>query len=188
MHNTLSKLWIQIDIVTSFSYYIVWVHTVITQKLPVIFTQTFYVSNGCSTTGDVYFLCLIELDARYDWRVWLQTQIAVSFWLAICAYLHAQLENYRSYMTFCIWKNCCIIGDIERSDWKAMAPDMCIGCFMIQCCVSILHAHTYTVIWCTIMHDNNTHITYDYILLTQQQFNCQLCIVSKEQSWKVLYL
>ena len=66
---------------TMFRYDILCVLTLITQSTDC--TQTFYISNDCSTLGDVYFL--LEWNVRYEWQLRLQTHIAVSFRSAIFA-------------------------------------------------------------------------------------------------------
>ena len=86
----------------------------ITQKLyNVHCIQTICTPNNCSTIRDAtllgysYMQNLHTKQLLYYQRcsflklqyVWPQTRITVCFWTPFCAYLHAELETYRSYQT-----------------------------------------------------------------------------------------
>ena len=69
MQDTIGELWIQTHITTSFWYYILWVHTLLTRKLQVVYV---YMDVLHIEWLLYYWKCLfsvLELDARYNWQV-----------------------------------------------------------------------------------------------------------------------
>ena len=87
--------------------------------------------NNWSTIGDIPFLVWSCIQANVG-KLWFQKCIAVSFWYAICVYLHASLENCMSYMDvqhieqLLYYQRPSFCGLVlhKRSNWRATAPDM----------------------------------------------------------------
>ena len=60
---------------------------------------TFYISNDCSTIGDVGDISVLELDARKEWRVMApsthRSRLPISH---LCVYSCTQPENFRPFV------------------------------------------------------------------------------------------
>ena len=51
----------------------------------------------------------------------------------------------------------------ESSKWRAMTPDTHHSRFLIQHCLHTANSYIlYIALWCTTVHDNKTHVGYDY--------------------------
>ena len=150
--------------------------------------QTFYISNDCSTIGDVYFLCqslMQDMIGELSLKKALQSLSNKTF---VCTYMH-NLKTMGYICTLSISNDCftiedilCVIQSSMRFLTGELRPQTCISCFLIHG-VCILQTCTYTVLQCTSTHDNKTHVAYDCTLHTKQPLYCQRCIDLYEQSW-----
>ena len=87
---------------------------------------------------------LSELELYLSWdtigELWIQTCVMTSFWFDICAHLHLQLKNYRTYMNVVHINDWCTIIDIYFSvveldmiyDWWVKAPNTQCSFFLIS--------------------------------------------------------
>ena len=141
--------------------------TLVTRKLHIIYRQVFIktwpLSCCCYFHGEWLLHCwrflfsVLELDVRYDWWVMAPTLLAVSFWSAIWASLHAQLENYWLYRDvqhtewlLYYWRHSLCSSEFqERFNWRFMALDMhrlfsdtnfCVSCKPLYTCTSLFGA------------------------------------------------
>ena len=148
----------------------------------------FYILNGCSSIGHVYFLCQSQMRDMIG-ELWLKMLISLFDKLFVHTYTH-NLKTTGHIWTFCTSDDCITFGVIPcvpQSCMRDPTGELClqthISCSLIQHRVCTLQACAYSAIWYATMHYNKTHVPHDYILPTKLRLYCQQHINLQEQSW-----
>ena len=164
MQDMIGKLSLQTRFTTSFWYNILYVLTLITRKLEAVYGRCTY-----QTTA-------LPLEMSIFW-----VRAACEIWLVSCDSKHASQSLPADNPFVCIYihnlKTTGRIWMLRIFEWllyyqrhsvcglelhEELHPQTSIGCSLIQHCVHILQAISYIAIWCGTMHDNTTHVAYDY--------------------------
>ena len=179
MRDTITELWVQIRITTSFQYYILCVLIHSTQKLQVVYRRSTYWMT--TLLSEIFIFCV-----GAGCKIWLVSYGSKQTLQSICnkPFVHTYMCNLKTtghIWTFCISNNCSTIGQSKTfleclrvaGRW---GPDTyCISHSLIQHCVRTCKP---VPIWCTTTRDNKTHIPYDCILHSKQQFYHQWRTIS----------
>ena len=164
------------------------VHTYIRNSKTTDCMLMFQISNDCSITGDVYFLCqrwMQILMVRYTSKCASQSLSYQPFLRIQCIQTY-NLKTSGHMWKFNIMNNFYIIGDIlcvvqncTRGTTQELRSETHIGRSLIRHCVCILQVCVYIAIWYTTMPDSKTHVPYDciHVLHTKRRLYCQRCMV-----------
>ena len=101
MRTKINKLWPQTHVAVAFLYAILCIITHTARKLKVVWGR-FYLSNDCSTIGDIYSLdwsCMWDMISE----LWIQTRITTTFWydiLCVITLITQKLQVICGFFTY----------------------------------------------------------------------------------------
>ena len=183
-HCTISKLWIQTHIATSFWYNILCILTLITWKLQVVHGCSTYRMTDILSEMSIFF---IKLNARYNWWVMIPNMHRSLFLIShLCVLTHIHVTwklqvTYRRsayWMTALLLKTFLVCYGVAWEIWlESYDPRYILIILWYKIVMCILQTHTYITIWCATMHYNNTDVPYDCILHTKRWIYCQQRII-----------
>ena len=158
-------------ITTSVRYDILCVLTLITHKLQVVYGRSTY-----WMTALLLKMCISCV--RAGCKIWLVNYGSKNALQSLSdnPFVHTYTHNLKLcviYERSAYWTTALLLKTFLTGE---LWPYIHISRSLAQNCVCVLQVCIFITIWCTTMHDNKTHITYNCTLHTKMLY-CQRCII-----------